>query len=184
MEENNKVEIITPKWAGCSQPGNKYAAGHPGGRRPSQYHPDYVRIARSMARLGATNKEIAEALGISLSCLRAWRGTYKKFATAIKIGKEQANERVKEAMYEKACGYSYDDIEYKVVDKKLIGVPVVKHFPPDTRAGMFWLMNRDPENWKATPSGDTEKEAPALALTFSVAEAKQEIKITKGDDQK
>lgn len=168
----------TSRFESSGHPGNKFAAGHPGGRRPTQYHPDYVKIARVMARLGATDKEMAEAMGVTISCLRVWRGTYKQFANAVKIGKEQANERVKHAMYEKACGYAHDDMEYKVVDKELIAIPVVKHYPPDTRAGMFWLMNRDPANWKSNPDGAEEKEAPPLTINFQVAEAKKDITIT------
>lgn len=27
-------------------------------------------------------------------------------------------------------------------------VPTIKHYPPDTVAGIFWLKNRQPDKWR------------------------------------
>jgi hypothetical protein len=51
---------------------------------------------------------------------------------------------------ERANGYSYDAVKIFMPagSKQPVVVHYVEHMPPDVTAGIFWLGNRDPENWR------------------------------------
>lgn len=74
--------------------GNKFAAGNPGGGRPSSYKPEYAQIAEKMCELGATDNEVAEALGVSVRTIHSWKHEYEEFSASLKAGKSLADERV------------------------------------------------------------------------------------------
>ncbi len=45
--------------------GNQFAKGNSGGGRPTAYKPEFCDIARKMCELGATDDDLAEAIGVS-----------------------------------------------------------------------------------------------------------------------
>lgn len=116
--------------------------------RPTKYKAEYVKTAQALARLGATNQEMAEAFGVSLSTFNLWKVQHKPFSDAIKIGKDIADERVVDALYNRAMGYSHPDTDIRVVDGAIVETPMIKHYPPDTTAMIFWLKNRRPQDWR------------------------------------
>jgi hypothetical protein len=66
---------------------------------------------------------------------------YEEFATAVRVGKRVADQRVEEALFERAIGYDYD---YDLGR----GKSVIRHIPPDIGAIKVWLFNRRPDRWK------------------------------------
>lgn len=84
---------------------------------------DPKRIIEAMTALGATHHEIAEAIGIKEDAFRVWQRTFPDLRLALKRGKEHADERVVNALYEKALS-------------------------GDTTACIFWLKNRQPDKWR------------------------------------
>jgi hypothetical protein len=62
----------------------------------------------------------------------------------------KANERVKRSLYMRAVGYSYDAVKIFMPAgaKKPIYAPYVEHMPPDVTAGIFWMKNPDPSEWR------------------------------------
>lgn len=121
--------------------------GRPG--RQSLYDPKYVNIAEALCARGATDAELASAFDVATSTVQRWYSEYPEFGAAVKRAKiEVFDARVERSLAERAIGYAVDTIEYKVVDKQLIPVPVRKHFPPDTGAICFWLKNRQPKKWR------------------------------------
>lgn len=49
--------------------------------------------------------------------------------------------------------------ETGVIDDEVIRTPTMKYHPPDTTACIFWLKNRQPEQWRDKPASDhPEKE--------------------------
>jgi hypothetical protein len=69
---------------------------------------------------------------------------------ALRVGKEGADARVKRSLYQRAVGYDYDAVKIFMPAgaKAPIYAPYVEHVPPDTTAGIFWMKNRDPANWR------------------------------------
>ncbi|EKD5498886.1 terminase [Pseudomonas aeruginosa] len=116
--------------------------------RPTKYKPEYIKTARALAKLGATNAEMAEAFGVSLSTFNLWKVQHEAFSDAIKIGKDVADARVVDALYHRAMGFSHVDTDIRVVDGAIVETPIVKHYAPDTTAAIFWLKNRRPDEWR------------------------------------
>jgi hypothetical protein len=128
--------------------GNKFAAGNPGGGRPTQFKLEYVRLAKSMCALGATDAELAEAFEVSITTINTWKARHKEFSAALKMGKSEADERVERSLYHKALGYTFDSEKVFQFQGEIVRTKTVEHVPPDTTACIFWLKNRDPENWR------------------------------------
>lgn len=119
----------------------------PGGR-PSKYKPEFVKQAEKLCRLGATDAEMADFFQVTISTLSLWKVKYAEFSEALKLGKEVADRRVEEALYNRALGYSHEDTDIRVVDGAIMETPTIKHYPPDTTAAIFWLKNRKPAEWR------------------------------------
>lgn len=115
---------------------------------PTKFKPEFVNVAQSMCRLGATNIEVSDALGIELRTLYRWQAENKPFATALKVGKEIADERVKRSLYASAVGYEHDEVDIRVVGAQIVKTKVRKFYPPVPTSAIFWLKNRDSANWR------------------------------------
>lgn len=114
-----------------------------------KYDPKFVKIAAKMAELGAIDRELADAFGVDETTFHRWKIAHPELVKALKIGKEVPDEIARRSLFNRVKGYSYDS-EQLFVDK--FGVehrmPTVTHIPPDTTACIFWLKNRDPDNWR------------------------------------
>ncbi len=130
--------------------GNQFARGNPGGGRPSTYDPKYCTIARKLCELGATDDDLAEALGVSERTIRTWMVTHEDFSAACRVGKQATDDLVERRFYERAVGYTYDAV--KVFMPAGAVEPVYaryrEHVPPDVNAARFWLQNRRPDRWR------------------------------------
>jgi hypothetical protein len=101
-----------------------------------------------MCQAGATDREIAETLGIQEATFYRWRHSHPEFREALKLGKESADDRVEKALFRKAVGYSVDSIKIFQNNGIPVVVPYVEHVPPDTTAQIFWLKNRKKAEWR------------------------------------
>lgn len=106
-------------------------------------------------RNGLTDEQIAKNIGISTVTLYDWINKYPNFSNALKIGKEDADMLVENALFKSALGYDYEEIteELKWDQKARAFVMKVtkrqkKHQPPSNTAQIFWLKNRRAENWR------------------------------------
>jgi hypothetical protein len=64
--------------------------------------------------------------------------------------------RPSRSLYQRANGYNYDAVKIFMPtgSKQPVIVHYVEHMPPDDTAGIFWLKNRDPENWRDVQNVD------------------------------
>ena len=114
--------------------------------RPTTYRPEYAEQARKLCRNGATDREIADILGVCVRTFYRWRAEYDEFTEALKLGKEFADDRVERALYERACGYEYSDVKifHPSGAKEPVIVPITVHVPADVGAARQWLAARRP----------------------------------------
>jgi hypothetical protein len=116
--------------------------------RPTKYKAEFAKIAESMAKLGATDIEIADALDIEARTLYRWKAENRVFCQAVKAGKDVADERIERSLYARANGYEHDEVDIRVVGGAVVQTPIRKFYPPDTTAAIFWLKNRKPAEWR------------------------------------
>lgn len=105
---------------------------------------------KGWARKGLTNDQIAENIGINRDTLYSWAKKYPDFADALKKTKEVTVYEVENAMLKAAKGYFVT--ETKTItnkDGKVIRIEKnEKWIAPNTTAQIFYLKNKDPENWR------------------------------------
>lgn len=122
--------------------------------RPSLYKGEYDEQARKLCLLGATNDELADFFEVNVDTIHEWKKTKTSFSDAIKKGKQFADANVADRLYQRAMGFEHDSEEIKVLPlgngmgSEIERVPVVKVYPPDTTAAIFWLKNRQPKIWR------------------------------------
>lgn len=116
--------------------------------RPSKYKPEYTQVAAELAIQGKTEKEIATALEVSVPTFRKWKSENPELLAALKFNKDKADEHVERSLYQRAMGYSTTETDIRVIDGKIVKTEVIKQYPPDTTAMIFWLKNRKPKEWR------------------------------------
>jgi hypothetical protein len=116
--------------------------------RPSKFKPEFTEQARKLCRLGATDGEMADFFGVVVSTFHLWKLQHPEFAKALKAAKAAADERVVRSLYQRAVGYEHDDVDIRVVGGKIRTTKLRKHYPPDTTACIFWLKNRQQQEWR------------------------------------
>lgn len=137
---NSEAQETSPK-----KPGRKGIGG-----RPSKFKPEMVEQVRKMSALGATDKDLADFFQVAISTINLWKIEHPEFSESLKLGKDAADSRVERSLYQKALGYSLDAVKI-FADPKTGSehiVPFVEHYPPDTTAAIFWLKNRQPQEWR------------------------------------
>lgn len=154
--------------------GNKNAVGNRGGGRKSSYKPEYARIAKAMAELGATDIQIAKALGKSERTIMGWKKKFPEFSAALKEGKVFPDQNVVASLYRRAIGSSHPEDKIFNDNGKALIVPTIKYYPPDTTACIYWLKNRLPDKWRDRPSpGDDEEVPKSVKIEFVVEDARR-----------
>lgn len=123
----------------------------------SEYHDDW---AWSLATKGATDKEIADAFGVSVRTINRWKTNHVSFHKKLETGKASADAKVEASLYKRAVGYEYEESESLLEmdaqgnQKPLRVKRVKKHVPPDTMAQIYWLNNRSRKTGEWTQKQD------------------------------
>lgn len=124
--------------------------------RPTKLTQQNIELALMLRDKGFTIKEIAETLGIDESVLY-FKGTewevLRKKLNAIKAKKEAEKiNKVSAALYDRAIGQKVTTTKEVIArDGSIVTLKEKKEIPGDVKAQQFYLINRDPQNWKAAP---------------------------------
>jgi hypothetical protein len=146
--------------------------------RPSHpskvYKPEFVEYARHYCSLGAIDSELAEFFGVAVQTIGQWKLHYEAFGTACYEGAaaniKRKTARVKEALYNRAVGYTYDSTKFFCNDGEVITTPYLEHVPPDIKACTLWLINND--TWKDKAVELTGSNKGPIGITISEDDAK------------
>lgn len=115
--------------------------------RKTLYRKEILQEVYNYCVLGATDTQVADALGISIQTVELWKRTRPDFRKAMELGKVQADALVVQSLFHKAIGYKHKDVQFFNHQGKIISQEYMKHYPPDTTAAIFWLKNRQRELW-------------------------------------
>src|SRR5262245_36178188 len=77
------------------------------GRKPTWRDGNLEQTAK-LAALGLTDTEMADFFGVSTKTFARWKLSKPEFCRALKAGKEIADARVEQRLYERAVGYSVE----------------------------------------------------------------------------
>lgn len=138
--------------------------------RPTSYKPEYCEQAVKLSKMGATDAEMADFFEVAISTLNLWKIKHTEFSESLRVGKEIADKRVVDSLYQRAMGYTHPEVDIRVVEGAIVKTDLVKHYPPDTTAMIFWLKNRDPSNWR--DKTDIEHSGTVAGMTDEQIEQK------------
>lgn len=118
--------------------------------RPSDYREAYSEGAKKLARLGATDQEIADFYEVDVRTIYRWKNAHPEFCQALKVGKDEADDRVERSLFQRAVGYEQDEVKIFMPAGKdePVYAPFRAKIAPDTTAAIFWLKNRRPADWR------------------------------------
>lgn len=136
-----------------------------------------IRI-ENWARMGLTDEQIAKNMGVNKTTLYDWIKKFPDISNSIKKGKAPIDFEVENALFKRAIGYEYEEVETTIEEidgKQRKRIKKIKKVAlPETSAMIFWLKNRKPEQWRklnpvveAKLNAETEKllkEAENLSL--------------------
>lgn len=116
--------------------------------RPSKIGNINLALVKYHTSKGYTDKELAKIFGVTDTTINNWKIEYPEFFESLKDGKLLADKSVEASLYQRACGYSHPEIHITNYLGKIIQTPIIKHYPPDPTSMIFWLKNRQKENWR------------------------------------
>lgn len=119
----------------------------PGGC-PTKYKPEYCEQSEKLVALGATDKQIGDFFEVTEQTINNWKIAHPEFFESLKLSKEQLDSRVVRSLYERAMGYSHEEEKVFNNQGEILTHDTVKHYPPDPTAMIFWLKNRQPDQWR------------------------------------
>jgi len=120
-------------------------------------------LIEGWAKRGLSVPQIASNMRIVPATLYEWKKQYPKISDALKAGKEVADYEVENAVYRAATGYTYNEVTREPLFNPITGQAILgkdgkqivevtriitKQAAPNTTAAIFWLCNRNNEEWK------------------------------------
>lgn len=136
---------------------------------------------------GATDKEIADALDVSLTTLYEYKKKYPKFANAFARGRKIICFEIKGALLKKALGFEYEE-EKRVGRKDKDGEQVIlvekykRYSAPSETAAAMLLRNYDAA-WLDRDNVSTDMRKQELELRKAIAEANNFDLDLDGDEK-
>lgn len=120
--------------------------------RPTRYRPEYAEQAKKLCFMGYTDVQLSNFFGVAESTIYKWKLDHKDFSEATRNGKDLADAEVVISLWERAKGYSHNDVHISTYLGEVTETPIVKHYPPDTGAAIHWLSNRQSDLFKIKQS--------------------------------
>ena len=133
--------------------------------RKSKYNEDpefYNQMVKQYAREGLTDKEICIKFDISEPTFYSWIKRFPNFFKSLKDSKPYVDSLVEQSLLKRALGYDYEEVKEIIENDKVVKIEKIKkHCQPNVTAQIFWLKNRQKEQWREkqhdVPEDDKDK---------------------------
>ena len=123
------------------------------------------------ARSGATEKEMCDALGVAQSTFYEYKKQFSELSNALRTGRQTVILNVKAALYKKAIGFEYEEMEGVKKEGKVVSTRIFKRYsPPDTTAAAMLLRNYE-EEWRDKDYVQTDLTRQEIEIKKALAEA-------------
>jgi len=113
--------------------------------------------------LRVEDEEIVKHFGIGKTTWNKWLRTEPSIAETVKRGRTEADAQVANALYLRAIGYTHPETEtqWNHKSERWETLEIMRHYPPDPTAGIFFLINRQRGRW-------FDVRSPQLSLNLAV----------------
>lgn len=112
--------------------------------------PEGMDLIKRWRCQGLSIQEICDKMEIDIRTLRSWRKKHPELEECLAYCKEVTISRVEQSLYNRALGYDYEETTRELIEGEMrITKIVTKHVPPDVKAILNFLYNRDPHHWRA-----------------------------------
>ena len=137
--------------------------------RGGYWKPEMADKVYHLALMGATEKQMANVLGLKLEVISYWKVNKPEFMDALSRGKDEADMEVVKSLYKRALGF--DVVETKVFKDSdgeiLKTVEETKHILPDVMACLRWLSLRQRDQWAEVSKSEVNvRYSGVVDLTF------------------
>lgn len=112
--------------------------------------------AKNLALLGATDAQMAEFFNVNISTFKRWKTTKPGFSDQLGMGKGLADSKVAASLYQRATGFTQQEVDIRVISGKVVQTIYTKKYAPDVTACIYWLKNRQPELWNDRRNADID----------------------------
>ena len=112
-------------------------------------------------KIGHTQKYCYEKLGISKETWFKYKNDFSDFSDSVRKWQVPANKKVADKLFKRTQGYRFKETtkELNPITNKMETTKIVtKEIPPDVKAQVFWLTNRDSENWQDKKQVESKNE--------------------------
>lgn len=153
---------------------NKKSGGRKG-KYETHVKPRFADIEKWLNH-GATEKQVAQRLGVAYSSFNDYKNKYPEFLEVLKKRRDGLIDDVRGALVKRALGYEYEEVttsirqagdqEVKIIEKKK------RHQPPDVGACHLLLKNLD-ETWRNDDFETLKRKAKEIELKEKQLEANE-----------
>lgn len=113
-----------------------------------------LKLIKNWCRDGDIEETICKKLGIAVSTFGEYKIKYSELVEVLKIGKEEIDYKVENALLKRALGYKTKEIHKTEDYNGNVQIKeVIKEVFPDTTAAIFWLKNRKRKEWNEKDEG-------------------------------
>ena len=149
-----------------------------GAERPRPYEVSFARVAKAICRLGGSDLDLADALGVDEQTIEEWAREHAEFREACRFGIDAADASVERSLFQRALGYDRTHVKVFRRRGRIIYAPYRVHVLPDVKAAIYWLAARRPDKWSL--KGGKAKHASTESDIATLLRQLQEIRRTNG----
>ena len=131
------------------------------------YEPRFAIIASYIYATGASDIEVAEALGVSASTINNWTKRHPEFTRARQESSEFVEARLAKALITAAEGAEKHEVTERYDEETDSWIPSQRKttkMPPDVRAIMLWLQSRRPIDWQQKQVLEVQSDSTTIDL--------------------
>ena len=143
------------------------------GRKPKydSYIKPHLEKIKDWAAAGATEREICDALGVSVSEFNDYKNKYSELSDALRAGRQNVVLNIKAALYKRALGFNYEEKIGRNSEKNGVSTEIYQRYaPPDTTAAAMLLRNYD-KSWRDKDKQTADFKAQELEIKKALAES-------------